>query len=97
MNGKQLIERDCGGGKVKHQQHDRLTGPPLEQAFRNMKSVSLEMRPIHHKTDSRIRAHVFLWMLPYFLQWHLKARCAPLFGEQAEALAGKTIQAKNRA
>jgi transposase len=43
----------------------------VEQAFRNMKTFSLEMRPIHHKTDQRIRAHVFLGMLAYYLQWHL--------------------------
>src|SRR5690606_5005795 len=65
-------------------------------AFRNMKTVSLEMRPVHHKTDQRIRAHVFLCMLAYHLQWHLKQRLAPLFAAQAASLAGKTIQAKDR-
>lgn len=69
----------------------------VEQAFRNMKTVSLEMRPIHHKTDARIRAHVFLCMLAYYLQWHFKQRLAPLFDPQAQALADKTIQAKDRA
>jgi hypothetical protein len=68
----------------------------VEQAFRNMKTVSLEMRPIHHKTDARIRAHVFLCMLAYYLQWHITQRLAPLFEEQAQALADKKIQAKDR-
>jgi len=68
----------------------------VEQAFRNMKTVSLEMRPIHHKTDQRIRAHVFLCMLAYYLQWHLKQRLAPLFAAQAESLSSKTIQPKDR-
>lgn len=68
----------------------------VEQAFRNMKTVSLEMRPVHHKTDSRIRAHVFLCMLAYYLQWHLKQRLAPLFAHQAQALDSKSIQAKDR-
>lgn len=68
----------------------------VEQAFRNMKTVSLEMRPIHHKTDQRIRAHVFLCMLAYYLQWHLKQRLAPLFAQQADALANNTLQAKDR-
>jgi len=62
-----------------------------------MKTVSLKMRPIHHKTDQRIRAHVFLCMLAYHLQWHLKQRLAPLFGAQAASLADKTLQAKDRA
>ena len=69
----------------------------VEQAFRNMKTVSLEMRPIHHKTDQRIRAHVFLCMLAYYLQWHLKQRLAPLFAAQADALASNVLQAKDRA
>jgi hypothetical protein len=69
----------------------------VEQAFRNMKTVSLEMRPIHHKTDQRIRAHVFLCMLAYYLQWHLKQRLAPLFAAQADSIADKTLQAKDRA
>jgi transposase len=41
------------------------------QAFRNLKTVSLEMRPVYHKTDDRIRSHVFLCMLSYYLQWHM--------------------------
>lgn len=48
----------------------------VEQAFRNMKKVSLEMRPMHHKRDDRIRAHVFLCMLAYYLQWHLWSGCS---------------------
>jgi len=54
----------------------------VEQAFRNMKSVSLEMRPVHHKKDDRIRAHVLLCMLAYHLQWHLVNRLKPLFEHQ---------------
>ena len=51
----------------------------VEQAFRNLKTVSLEMRPVYHKTDDRIRSHVFLCMLAYYLQWHLTQRLKPLF------------------
>ena len=52
------------------------------------------MRPIHHKPDQRIRAHVFLCMLAYYLQWHLKQRYAPLFAAQAKSLASKPIRHK---
>lgn len=69
----------------------------VEQAFRNMKTVSLEMRPVHHRTDDRIRAHVFLCMLAYYLQWHLKQRLAPLFANQDELIENHEIQAKDRA
>jgi transposase len=50
----------------------------LEQAFRTMKTTELEMRPIYHKTEDRIRAHVFICMLAYYLLWHFKQRIKPL-------------------
>ncbi|MEI7439139.1 MAG: IS1634 family transposase [Thermoleophilia bacterium] len=68
----------------------------VEQAFRNMKTVSLELRPVHHKTDERIRAHVFLCMLAYYLQWHFTQRLAPLFEQQQAALASGVLLPKNR-
>ncbi len=51
----------------------------VEQAFRNLKSVQLEVRPVYHKTDDRIRCHVFLCILAYYLQWHMNQRLKPLF------------------
>jgi transposase len=51
----------------------------VEQAFRNMKTILLELRPIHHKTDNRIKAHVFIVMLAYYLQWNIKEKLKPLF------------------
>ena len=51
----------------------------VERAFRNLKTAQLEMRPFYHKTDDRIRAHVFLCMLAYYLQWHMTQRLKPLF------------------
>jgi hypothetical protein len=51
----------------------------VERAFRNLKTVQLEIRPVYHKTDERIRSHVFLCMLAYYLQWHMEQRLAPLF------------------
>ena len=51
----------------------------VERAFRNLKTVQLEIRPVYHKNDDRIRSHVFLCMLAYYLQWHMEQRLAPLF------------------
>lgn len=51
----------------------------VEQAFRNLKTVELQVRPMYHKRDDRIRAHVFLCMLAYYLQWHMQQRLKPLF------------------
>ena len=51
----------------------------VERAFRNLKTVQLEMRPVYHKTDGRIRAHIFLCMLSYYVQWHIQQRLKPFF------------------
>jgi transposase len=51
----------------------------VEQAFRNMKVVGLEIRPVYHKTDDRIKCHVFICMLAYYVMWHMKQRLQPLF------------------
>lgn len=56
----------------------------VETAFRNLKTVQLELRPVFHKTDDRIRAHVFLCVLAYYLQWHMKQRLQPLFDSDGE-------------
>jgi transposase len=44
----------------------------VEEAFRSLKTVQLEVRPVYYKTDDRIRSHVFLCTLAYYLRWHLK-------------------------
>jgi transposase len=51
----------------------------VEEAFRTLKTVQLEVRPVYHKADDRIKSHVFLCTLAYYLQWHMKQRLAPLF------------------
>jgi len=56
----------------------------VETAFRNLKTVHLELHPVFHKTDDRIRAHVFLCVLAYYLQWHMKKRLQPLFDSDGE-------------
>lgn len=56
----------------------------VEQAFRNLKTVSLEIRPVYHKKDERIRSHVFLCVLAYYVQWHMQQRLQPLFKADGE-------------
>jgi transposase len=50
----------------------------VERAFRTLKGPELQIRPIHHHLEDRVRAHVFLCMLAYYLTWHLRHACAPL-------------------
>jgi len=50
----------------------------VERAFRSVKTVDLEVRPVHHRLAQRVRAHVFLCMLAYYLIWHMRKALAPL-------------------
>lgn len=49
-----------------------------EQAFRTLESPELEIRPIRHRREDRVRAHAFLCLLAYYLEWHLRKAWAPL-------------------
>jgi transposase len=52
----------------------------VEQAFRCMKSIDLQVRPIRHRTEAHVRGHIFLCMLAYYVQWHMrKALSSVLF------------------
>jgi len=50
----------------------------VERAFRSMKTVDLDIRPIRHWNEDRVRAHVFLCMLAYHVEWHMREKLAPL-------------------
>ncbi len=50
----------------------------VERDFRSLKAIDLALRPIHHYTETRVRAHVFLCMLAAYLVWHLRHAWAPL-------------------
>ncbi|MCP4961111.1 MAG: IS1634 family transposase [Actinomycetia bacterium] len=60
----------------------------VERAFRCLKTVDLEVRPVFHWVGPRVRAHVFLCMLAYYLEWHMRSRLAPiLFDDHDKASA----------
>jgi len=66
----------------------------VEQAFRTMKTTHLHVRPVYHKHDSRIQSHLFLCMLSYYLQWHMRQRLQPLFNSDLKNKYRKwTVQA----
>jgi transposase len=50
----------------------------VERAFRSFKTVDLMVRPIHHRLEDRVRAHIFLCMLAYYVQWHMMEAWRPL-------------------
>ena len=56
--------------------YKQLSG--VERAFRSLKTVDLHVRPIHHRLSKRVRAHVLLCMLAYYVEWHMRGKLAPL-------------------
>jgi hypothetical protein len=61
----------------------------VERAFRSMKTVDLKARPIFHWLDGRIEAHVFLCMLAYYVEWHLRRKLAPILFDDHEKQAAQ--------
>ena len=62
----------------------------VERAFRSYKTVDLKVRPIYHYLADRVRAHVFLCMLAYYVEWHMRQKLAPmLFDDEDKALVHK--------
>ena len=56
----------------------------VERAFRSLKTVDLHIRPIRHRTETRVRAHLFLCLLAYYVHWHLRQALAPLLFDDEE-------------
>ncbi len=78
----------------------------VEEAFRCYKSIDLKVRPIYHYQGDRVKAHIFLCMLAYYVEWHLKQCLAPLLFEDEEiddgslnvikASRSESVQSKER-
>jgi len=75
MNSEQLVETYKSLAKV-------------ERAFRCLKTVDLSLRPIYHRNDDRIRSHVFICMLAYYVEWHMREKLrAVLFADDDQEAA----------
>ena len=64
----------------------------IERAFRSLKTVDLKVRPIHHRTADRVRAHVFLCMLAYYVEWHMRRALAPMLFDDDDPAAGEALR-----
>ena len=76
--------------------YKRLAG--VERAFRSTKSVDLHVRPIHHRSANRVRAHIFLCMLAYYVEWHMRRKLAPVLfdDEHSGRRQGSVVAAAQR-
>ena len=78
-----VAEADMGPGEAVLN-YKRLA--EVERAFRTLKGVDLQVRPIRHRLEERVKAHIFLSMLAYYVQWHMIEAWAPLtFKDEAVA------------
>jgi transposase len=65
----------------------------VERAFRSLKTVDLQVRPIHHRLPNRVRAHILLCMLAYYVEWHMRQLLAPILfddDDKPQAQAART-------
>ena len=63
-----------------------------ERAFRILKSIDLQIRPIFHWTSNRIKSHVLLCMLAYYVEWHMKQALAPMLFEDHDSEAAEALR-----
>ena len=64
----------------------------VERAFRCIKTVDLQVRPVYHWLADRVRAHVFLCMLAYHLEWHMRQRLAPMLFDDTDKQAAEALR-----
>ena len=62
----------------------------VERAFRSLKTIDLKIRPIHHHLADRVRSHIFLCMLAYYIEWHMREAWRPLLFADEDLLAKTT-------
>lgn len=65
----------------------------VERAFRCLKSVDLKIRPIHHRLAQRVKAHVFVCMLAYHVEWHMRQALAPLLFDDEDPTGARAQRA----
>jgi hypothetical protein len=64
----------------------------VEQAFRCLKGIDLLVRPIHHRLEPRVRAHVLICVLAYYVEWHLRRAWRPLLFEDEELDGDRAVR-----
>ena len=69
----------------------------VERAFRSLKSIDLRIRPLFHWLAPRVRAHVFLCMLAYHVEWHMRRKLAPMLYDDDDQAAAAALRDEHRA
>ena len=64
----------------------------VERAFRCLKTVDLKVRPIYHYSEKRVRTHIFLCMLAYYVEWHMRQKLAPILFDDHDKETAKNLR-----
>ena len=64
----------------------------MEQLFRSLKGLEILVRPIRHRQEHRVRAHIFICMLAYYVEWHMRRALASLLFDEAAAGAQRALR-----
>ncbi len=64
----------------------------VEQSFRSLKSVDLKVRPIHHRLEDRVRAHILICMLGYYVEFHMRVALAPMLFDDDDPAAAQAAR-----
>ncbi|MGH8302069.1 MAG: IS1634 family transposase, partial [Steroidobacteraceae bacterium] len=99
LDGLYVIRSSVGADKLGAEElvHSYKLLAGVERAFKTLKSVDLQVRPVHHRLADRVRAHIFICMLAYYVRWHLERAWAPLlFKDEAKPLAADVVAPAQR-
>jgi hypothetical protein len=91
LDGIYVIRTSVPANKISSEQavHYYKDLSVVERAFRSFKSVDLKVRPIYHHSADRVRAHVLLCMLAYYVEWHMRQLLAPILFDDHQPLAAQ--------
>ena len=92
LDGIYIIRTNASSEKLDAEQVVRTykSLQKVERAFRSLKTAQLHVRPVHHRAENRVRAHIFLCMLAYYIQWHMRAKLAPILFDDDDAAAANS-------
>ena len=68
----------------------------VERAFRSLKGVDIKVRPVHHRLEGRVKAHIFLCVLAYYVEWHMKQALKPLLFDDEDLSPEYSVTSKEK-
>jgi transposase len=85
------VQKEVLSGQQVVASYKSLSG--VERAFRSLKTVDLHVRPIHHHLEHRVRAHILICMLAYYVEWHMRQLLAPILFDDDDKVQAQAARA----